>query len=190
MTSVPSTPGLARSGAGSSTAGTPAGGSGLLIRRAGMFLSTILLLLTAMALVAVVVAAANGLRIRVEQTGSMAPALRPGDLVIVRQTPIEAVRVGDVIGVRTSMGQVIVHRVKRLAGVAGALQVTTQGDANPTSEQWTIRNGSQVALVRGSVPAVGSAVDAVKGPFAAFAVLIAGLLLALAQLRSIWTRPS
>lgn len=178
MTSLTSTPALAGR--------TP----GLLARRAARFTSTFLLLLAAMALVAVVVAGANGMRIRVEQTGSMAPALQPGDLVIVRQTPIEAVRVGDVIGVRTQMGQVIVHRVKRLAGAPGALRVTTQGDANPTGEDWTIRKGSQVALVRGSVPELGAVVDAVKGPFVAFAVLIAGLLLALAQLRSIWSRPS
>ena len=178
MTSVTSTPAL--------VGRSP----GLVVRRAGMFVSTFLLLIAAMALVAVAVAGANGMRIRVEQTGSMAPALQPGDLVIVRQTPVEAVRVGDVIGVRSELGQVIVHRVKRIAGAPGALRVTTQGDANPTGEQWTIRTGSQVALVRGSVPQIGTVVDAVKGPFAAFAVLIAGLLLALAQLRTIWGRPS
>ncbi len=158
--------------------------------RAGSFLSGLLLLTALMLLIAVVVAGANGLRVRVEQTGSMAPVLQPGDLVLVKQVPIDTVRLGDVIGVRTSSGQVIVHRVKRIDGRPGALHVTTQGDANPTSEAWTIRKGSDVALVRGTVPSVGSAVDALKGPFVAFAVLIAGLLLALSQLRSIWKRPA
>jgi signal peptidase len=151
-------------------------------------LSTALLLASAMLLVAVLVGAANGLRIRVEQTGSMAPTLKPGDLVIVRQTPIDQVRVGDVIGVRTNLGQVIVHRVKRLSGQSGSIAVTTRGDANPTSEQWTIRRTDRVALVQGKVPAVGSFVDAVRGPYTAFVVLIAGLLLALSQLRTIWSR--
>lgn len=158
--------------------------------RAGSLLSGALLLLCAMLLVAVVAAGANGLRVRVEQTGSMAPALQPGDLVLVKQTAVDAIRIGDVIGVRTPAGQVIVHRVKRIDGLGGSLRVTTQGDANPTSEGWTIPRGSEVALVRGSVPAVGGAVDAVKGPYAALAVLIAGLLLAVSQLRSIWSRPA
>jgi signal peptidase len=172
------------------TAGAPASDPARIgvLRAWGRIASTALLLVAAMLLVAVLVAAANGLRIRVEQTGSMAPSLKPGDLVIVRQTPIGQVRVGDVIGVRTNLGQVIVHRVRRLDGMPGAINVTTKGDANPTSEQWTIRRSDQVALVRGKVPAVGTAVDAVRGPFVAFAVLIAGLLLALAQLRTIWSR--
>ncbi|MDO9354209.1 MAG: signal peptidase I [Solirubrobacteraceae bacterium] len=160
------------------------------VGRIGTFLSGVLLLVALMVLVAVVVAGANGLRVRVEQTGSMAPALQPGDLVIVKQVAVDSVALGDVIGVRTAAGQVIVHRVQRVDGAGGALRVTTRGDANPTSETWTIPRGSEVALVRGSIPSLGSMVDAVKGPFAAFAVLIAGLLLALSQLRSIWSRPA
>lgn len=159
-------------------------------RLLGRIISTAILLVAAMALIAVVVAGANGIRIRVEQTGSMAPALHPGDLVLVAQTPIDTIRTGDVIGVRSASGAVIVHRVKRLDGLGSALRVTTQGDANPTSESWTIRRGESVALVRGSVPAVGSVVDALKGPWIAVVVLLAGLALAAAQLRSIWSRPA
>lgn len=160
------------------------------LQRFGQIASTVLLLVAAMALIAVLVAGANGLRVRVEQTGSMAPAIQPGDLVIVRQTPIEAIRIGDVIGVQTAAGAVIVHRVKQLDAAPGALRVTTQGDANPTSEDWTIPRTDQVALVRGVVPELGRGVDALKGPLAALAVLLAGLILAMTQLRSIWKRPA
>lgn len=156
--------------------------------RIGRLLSTAVLLVAAMALVAVLVAAANGVRVRVEQTGSMAPQLQPGDLVLVRQTPLTDIRVGDVIGVRSSSGAVIVHRVQRLDGAGAALRVTTKGDANPTSEQWTLQRTSDVALVRGKVPALGTAVDALKGPLAALIVMLAALILAVAQLRRIWSR--
>lgn len=177
MTAAPATqPALA--------AGTSRG----LLRRASAWGSGVLLLLAACLLVAVLAAGAAGLRIRVEQTGSMAPTLQPGGLVIVRQAPIESIRLGDVIGVRTAAGAVIVHRVKQLGHEGGAVQVTTQGDANPTSEQWTIPPGERVALVRGSIPGVGSVVDAVKGPWSALAVLLAGALLAAATLRRIWSR--
>ncbi len=154
----------------------------------GRILSTGLLLVAAMALVAVLVAGANGLRIRVEQTGSMAPMIHPGDLVLVKQTSIDTIRVGEVIGVRAASGAVIVHRVKRIAGAGAALRVTTQGDANPTSEDWTLRRGSDVALVRGTVAGAGTIVDALKGPLVALIVLVAALILAVGQLRQIWSR--
>ncbi|OMG51627.1 hypothetical protein, partial [Brevundimonas sp. ZS04] len=65
---------------------------------------------------------------------------------------------------------------------------TTQGDANPTSEEWSLPRGSDVALVRGTVADVGAVVDAVKGPIVALIVLLAALILAVAQLRRIWSR--
>lgn len=156
--------------------------------RAARIVSTIVLLLSMMALVAVAVAGAGGIRVRVEQTGSMAPALHPGDLVLVRTTPIAAIHVGDVIGVRQTSGEVIVHRVERIDGDGGFLRVHTRGDANPTGEDWQIPRTGSVALVRGSVPHVGAVVDALKGPVAAIVVLIAGLLLAISALRSVWRR--
>lgn len=160
-------------------------GSGRIART----ISALLLLTSAMALVAVLVAGANGVRVRVEQTGSMAPMIHPGDLVLVRQTPVSGVRVGDVIGVRTQLGQVIVHRVRSIEVGASSIRIRTQGDANPTGEDWTLARGSDVVLVQGVVPKVGDVVDALKGPVAALVVLMAGLLLAMSQLRSIWSRP-
>lgn len=156
--------------------------------RVGGLLSGALLLTALLLLVAVVVAGANGLRVRVEQTGSMAPAIQSGDLVVVQQTPITEIRTGDVIGVRNGSGAVIVHRVKRIDGAGASLRVTTQGDANPTSERWTLRTTAEVALVRGTFPDVGSVVDALKGPLIALIVLVAALILAVSQLRSIWSR--
>ncbi len=155
---------------------------------AGKILSSIVLLLAMLALVAVAVAAAGGTRVRVEQTGSMAPALHPGDLVLVRSVPVGTVSVGDVIGVRRADGPVIVHRVERIDGGDGFLRVHTRGDANPTGEDWQIPRGADVALVTGSIPKVGAAVDAVKGPVAAIAVLLAALILAVSALRSVWKR--
>ena len=152
-------------------------------------LSYLVLLLSAMLLVGVVVAGANGMRIRVEQTGSMSPALEPGDLVLVRQIPIADVRVGDVIGVRAASGRVIVHRVRSIETEPGILNVRTQGDANPTGENWSISRTDQVALVKGSLPYVGSVINFVKAPYAAIIVLLAGLLLAAGALRAIWSKP-
>ncbi|MBO9532579.1 MAG: signal peptidase I [Solirubrobacteraceae bacterium] len=160
-------------------------GAGSVIARV---LSSMLLLGATMALVAVAAAAAVGVRVRVEQTGSMAPALKPGDLVLMRSTPLEQIRIGDIIGVRQESGRVIVHRVERLAGAGAFVRVHTKGDANPTGEDWTIARADQVALVKGRVPALGNVVDAAKGPGIAIAVIVAALLLAGSALRAVWTR--
>jgi signal peptidase len=158
------------------------------VARVGRIFSTLLLLLAAMALAAVIAAGASGVRVRVERTGSMAPVLHPGDLVLVRSTPIDRVRIGDVIGVRQTSGQVIVHRVERIDGAQGFLRVHTRGDANPTGEDWQIPRGGSVALVKGSVPHVGTVVTAIKGPAAAIAMIVAALLLAFSALRAVWKR--
>jgi signal peptidase I len=177
------------SGAASTVAAAPTRGAGVLAR-AGRTISTMLLLAAAMALAAVIAAGASGVRVRVEQTGSMAPALKPGDLVLVRSTPIDEIVIGDVIGVRQQTGRVIVHRVERLDGAGAFVRVHTRGDANPTGEDWTIGRQDDVALVKGRVPAVGTVVDAVQGPAAAIAVILAALLLAVAALRAVWKRPA
>lgn len=175
------------SSAAPTVAASPARSAGG-VQRAGRILSSLLLLAALMALVAVIVAGVAGIRVRVEQTGSMAPALQPGDLVLVRSTPVQAVRIGDVIGVRDASGRVIVHRVERLDGDGGFVRVHTRGDANPTGEDWRIPRAADVALVEGKLPRLGAIVDAAKGPIAAGLVLIAGLLLAISALRAVWRR--
>lgn len=175
-------------GAAPTVAASPArrrAGAGATVARV---VSSMLLLGATMALVGVLAAAAAGMRVRVEQTGSMAPALKPGDLVLMRSTPLTQIRIGDIIGVRQETGRVIVHRVERLAGAGAFVRVHTKGDANPTGEDWTIASTDQVALVKGRVPAVGNVVDAAKGPLAAAAVILAALLLAGSALRSVWRR--
>lgn len=159
-----------------------------MLQRLPRFLSTTVLFIVAFALMAALIGAAAGMRLRVEQSGSMAPTIHTGDLVVIKPVAVDTVAVGDVIGVRTSLGQVIVHRVTAITTNDGQLVVTTQGDANPTSEQWVIPHGKDVALVKRVLPALGGVVDRVQGPLAALAVLLAGLTLAAFQLRIIWRK--
>lgn len=176
------------SGAASTVAAPPARRSAGAGARVARVLSSMLLLMAAMALVAVIAAGAAGIRVRVEQTASMAPALKTGDLVLMRSVPLEQIRIGDIIGVREQTGRVIVHRVERLAGAGAFVRVHTRGDANPTGEDWTIARNEQVGLVTGRIPAIGSVVSAAKGPAAAIAVIFAALLLAGSALRAVWRR--
>lgn len=157
-------------------------------RGVGRLASGLALLLAAMALVAVFVGALAGVRVRVEQTGSMAPSLNPGDLVLLRQTPLREIQAGEIVGVRNEAGKVIVHRVVRVEPIGGSLTVTTKGDANPTPERWSLPPEGNVALVLGRIPGAGQPVQALSGPVGVFVLLLAAMTLALFTLRAIWSR--
>ena len=62
-------------------------------------------------------------------TGSMTPAIRVGDCVLVDKTPFSEVQVGDIIAYE-SLGSLVIHRVVE----TGAEAVVTKGDANPVND--------------------------------------------------------
>ncbi|NOZ88708.1 MAG: hypothetical protein GXO15_02140, partial [Crenarchaeota archaeon] len=54
-------------------------------------------------------------------TGSMEPLLEPGDLVVVKRVPPEAVEPGDVVAYLAGDGSIVVHRVVRIEDGGGVL---------------------------------------------------------------------
>jgi signal peptidase len=65
-------------------------------------------------------------------TQSMEPGLPPGTLVVIRPTPVDDIRVGDVITYQISSGEaaVVSHRVISKTYADGELTFVTQGDNN------------------------------------------------------------
>jgi signal peptidase len=90
---------------------------------------------------------------RVVLTGSMAPALRPGDVVLVAPAP-PSIPPGRVALVPdpARAGQTYLHRVVRVdeQGV-----MTTQGDANPTPDSTPVPAGGTLGELRLVIPTVG-----------------------------------
>src|SRR3989344_3934453 len=62
------------------------------------------------------------------QTGSMRPAINPGDMVLVKSVPTSSLKVGDVITYISPKNnkQTITHRITAINGP----QLTVKGDAN------------------------------------------------------------
>lgn len=120
-------------------------------------------------------------------TGSMAPSLAKGSLVISTPAPVEEVRAGDVITFYPPEGtrRVVTHRVVSvMEDPAGTGQpvVTTKGDANATADQWQARlEGSTAWKARLAIPFVGHALrflhTAGKGMWLLFPTLFAALCL-------------
>jgi signal peptidase I len=88
---------------------------------------------------------------------SMSPALRPGDLVIVRKNarPFE----GSIVLVRAAGHGAVLHRVVGI-GLDGS--VTTKGDANPIDDSEKVSARETEGVVARVIPA-GSLLDRWRG---------------------------
>lgn len=126
-------------------------------------------------------------------TGSMAPLINPGDVVVTAPTPISEIRVGDIITYHIPVEdqRVETHRVTEiLTNEDGTTSVRTKGDANNGVDPWTATlQGSTIDRHVLTVPYVGQAIRTLREPvvqntliYGAPAVLVIGLL------SSIWRK--
>jgi signal peptidase len=154
---------------------------------AGTVLATASLLVVLAALAAVVVVPrAAGAAPLVVLTGSMAPGIPAGSVVVVRPVDARTLAVGDVVTYEAAdgSGALVTHRVTALGhDAAGEVQLTTRGDANTDADLDPV----PASAVRGElwyrVPWVGYASDLLSGTVAGLservlAVLLAGAALA------------
>ncbi|THJ68803.1 signal peptidase I [Arthrobacter echini] len=127
-------------------------------------------------------------------TGSMAPEIMPGDVVVTTLQPVSEVAVGDVISYHIPVEdhRVETHRViEVIRDTDGTTAVRTKGDANESVDPWTATlEGDHVYEARAVIPEVGSVIRALRTPivsqllvYGVPAVLVGGLLL------MIWSRP-
>ncbi len=123
-------------------------------------------------------------------SGSMAPAIRPGDVVIDQRIRPTQARVGDIVTF-TSPGEkkLITHRigVAPLLRIARVASFVTRGDAANGVQKWSIPASGSIGLVRTKVPKLGYAMWWVRTPFGRLACLvIPAIILGLLELRRIW----
>lgn len=126
-------------------------------------------------------------------TGSMAPLINPGDVVVTAPTPVKDIRAGEVITYHIPVEdhRVETHRVMEvLTNKDGSIAVRTKGDANDGVDPWTATlGGPTVDKHVLTVPYVGQAIRTLRQPavlntlmYGAPAVLVIGLL------ASIWRK--
>ncbi|HET7399318.1 MAG TPA: signal peptidase I [Intrasporangium sp.] len=101
-------------------------------------------------------------------TGSMAPGIAPGDVVVSVPEAAEDVVVGDVLSYHIPVEdhRVETHRVTRVTRDAGGrVSIVTKGDANNGVDPWVATiEGDTVWKTRFVVPHVGSAIRALREP--------------------------
>lgn len=124
-----------------------------------------------------------GYRTMTMLTGSMAPEIVPGDVVVIHPVDVHDLVVGDVITYHIPVEdhRVETHRIVEVVEQPGGrVAVRTQGDANPNVDPWLATlDGETAWKVGGVVPALGDVIRALREPWIADGVrwvALAGLL--------------
>jgi len=110
-------------------------------------------------------------KIMIVQSGSMAPAIKMGSIVVVK--PADDYKIGDVItfGPYTRTKAPTSHRIYDIKVTEGQAVYITKGDANNAPDAREISKRDVLGKVLFSVPYVGFAVDFAKKPLG-FALII------------------
>ncbi|SDX54705.1 signal peptidase, endoplasmic reticulum-type, partial [Arthrobacter sp. cf158] len=126
-------------------------------------------------------------------TGSMAPLINPGDVVVTVPTPITDVKVGDIITYHIPVEdqRVETHRITNITTTAdGGIAVQTKGDANNGIDPWIATlQGKTVDKQIATIPYVGNAIRALREPLVMNTLMYgAPAILVIGMLTSIWTK--
>jgi signal peptidase len=128
----------------------------------------------------------------IEMSGSMSPAIKTGDVVVITAiSPLEA-RIGDVITFNDPVrrSRLLTHRVRTLRVAGDSVEFVTQGDANTTRERWSVAADGTIGRTAYRIPRLGYALNWATGPIGLLAfIVIPVLILAAYFLRRIWRSP-
>lgn len=134
---------------------------------------------------------AAGYRTMTMLTASMAPAINPGDVIVVTPLPVTDVEPGMVISYHIPIDdhRLVSHRVLTVTdNPEGTITVQTKGDANDGPDPWqAVLQGDTAWQLRAVIPHLGTAIEALRTPLISQALVYgAPALLAGWLLLSIW----
>jgi signal peptidase len=112
-------------------------------------------------------------------TGSMAPTLPPGTLVVVQPVDPAALAVGDVVTYQLRSGEptLVTHRIVSISQAAGAITYVLQGDNNPDPDIDAVVPEQVQGRVAYAVPLLGYVNSALSGAGRGWLVLATAAVL-------------
>ena len=120
-----------------------------------------------------------GFKSAVVVSGSMAPAIRTGDMVIIKDS--YPIRIGDVVNFENSEGTFTLHRVTEIREVEnGYAHFQTKGDANRVADVELVESKAIQGKVTLAIPKVGYLfwfTDSLPGKVIVIVALAAAVLL-------------
>ena len=128
-------------------------------------------------------------RFAVIDSGSMRPALDPGDVAVMIAEPVADLRIGQIVAFHPP-GQpiTVAHRVVSIERTAAGVVIRTKGDANSAIDRWhATLTGPAVFHETLRLPRLGYVVVFTEQRWVRFAVLLMTVLsTAAVMLVSIW----
>jgi signal peptidase len=114
-------------------------------------------------------------------TGSMRPAIAPGDLVILRPVDPHSIQLGDVITFQAPVGshELVTHRVVAVSSSPVGVSFRTKGDANAVPDIWIVHYQDLGWTEVGRVPGFGAATALLGTSAGRLGVVLAVFLLTL-----------
>jgi signal peptidase I len=116
-------------------------------------------LVASVAIVAIIaITLIAGVQYATVRSGSMAPAINVGDVVLITPTDVSTIQVNDVVAFHPPGSSILVcHRVVAINADAGYLQ--TKGDANEDPDWFVVPFQNVVGKVSLDIPYLGYAVS-------------------------------
>lgn len=146
--------------------------------------STIIVVLVAVAAVTLVGLKFFGMQVYYVVSGSMEPNIHVGALVVVKDTDFDKLEVGDAVTFVLSDGTPCTHRIISID--SENKYITTKGDAND-SEDAAVYYKNIVGKVVANVPLLGYAVFVLQNPPGSYiAIAVVALIIALMFLPDIF----
>ena len=123
--------------------------------------------------------------IKTVRSGSMAPAIKTGSVVIVK--PTDRYKEGEMITFKGGKSVDVTHRVVEAKEEGGSVSYVTKGDANNAADARVVPRQDVVGKVVLTVPYVGYAVAAAQTPYGFIGLLvIPALVIIYSEAVSIW----
>ena len=154
-------------------------------------ISRLLVLGMLVTLLLILVSHLLGWRFEAVLSGSMDPALKTGDLVVLSPVNTDAIQAGDIIGYHPPVNPdtLIVHRVSEVDS-GGPASFQTKGDANPAPDAYLVSGDNVVGKVRLSLPWVGQFTMFAQNTLGLFLLLlIPGVIIIASEISKLRKRP-
>ena len=118
------------------------------------------------------------------RSGSMAPTIPKGSLIVATETRSSSLRVGDVITFRVpGLHGRVTHRIGRIDEGDGTRVLVTKGDHNATADPWRLRVSGRQLRYREHVAGVGYVFIALATGWGRAGLVLVAVVVAAAELR-------
>jgi signal peptidase len=117
----------------------------------------------------------------------MEPALKTGDIVVVKKIIPESIKEGDVITFQVAEDVIITHRVKEIVAAAGGVVFKTKGDANKIEDGSLISEQQLLGRVIFRIPYGGYLVSFIRSKWGfVFLIVVPVIMLFYSEVKKIF----